>query len=126
VACDLSSYRGPPTTPAGESNALTGDPEASYYLCALPFLVASLRSVFNSPDMHVSVIQLAPWARYVQGKRRLSRLSGCLYGLLLLPCAHAHGPAVALRRSTSPSLRCESLNSALVARAGRHHSGDRC
>ena len=50
---------------AGESNALTGDPEASYYLCALPFLVGSLRVAFNSPGMHVSVVQLAPWARCV-------------------------------------------------------------
>lgn len=55
------------TPPKGESNALADDPEASYYLCALPFLVSSLRTVFNSPNMHVSVIQLAPWARWVKG-----------------------------------------------------------
>lgn len=52
-----------PRCSAGESNAIASDPEATYYLCALPFLVSSLRTIFNSPDLHVSVIQLAPWAR---------------------------------------------------------------
>lgn len=46
----------------GESNAMVSTPEADYYACALPFLVAGLRAVFNSPAAHASVVQLAPWA----------------------------------------------------------------
>jgi hypothetical protein len=31
-------------------------------LCALPFLVGSLRSLFNSPTAFAAIVQLAPWA----------------------------------------------------------------
>jgi sialate O-acetylesterase len=46
----------------GESNALTAEAEDGYYLCALPFLVGSLRSLFNSPTAFAAIVQLAPWA----------------------------------------------------------------
>lgn len=46
----------------GESNSLTTPVQDTYYLCALPFLVSSLRKLFNSPEMHAGVVQLAPWA----------------------------------------------------------------
>ena len=52
----------PPAADQGESNALTATSEAAYYKCALPFLVASLRALFNSPSAHAAVVQLAPWA----------------------------------------------------------------
>jgi hypothetical protein len=38
----------------GESNALTAAPEDGYYLCALPFLVQSLRALFDSPAAFAS------------------------------------------------------------------------
>jgi len=46
----------------GESNALTAAPEDGYYLCALPFLVQSLRALFDSPAAFAAIVQLAPWA----------------------------------------------------------------
>ena len=52
----------PPHTPQGESNSLTAQPQAQYYTCALPYLVASLRALFNSPAAHAAIVQLAPWA----------------------------------------------------------------
>lgn len=45
----------------GESNGLTAEQDG-YYLCALPFLVRSLRSLFNSPSAFAGIVQLAPWA----------------------------------------------------------------
>jgi len=46
----------------GESNALAGAGEDVYYKCALPYLVESLRALFNSPAAHAAIVQLAPWA----------------------------------------------------------------
>ena len=54
----------PPFLPArqGESNSLTAQLQDGYYRCALPFLVQSLRALFNSPSAHAAIVQLAPWA----------------------------------------------------------------
>ena len=46
----------------GESNSLTAEQEDGYYLCALPFLIRSLRSLFDSPSAFAAIVQLAPWA----------------------------------------------------------------
>lgn len=46
----------------GESNAMTATLEATYYACALPYLVGALRGLFVSPGAHASIVQLAPWA----------------------------------------------------------------
>jgi sialate O-acetylesterase len=46
----------------GESNSLTSVAESTYYECALPILISSLRTIFQSPNAHAGIVQLAPWA----------------------------------------------------------------
>jgi hypothetical protein len=51
----------------GESNALVGTGQDEYYKCALPYLVNSLRGLFNSPTAAAAIVQLAPWASSAAG-----------------------------------------------------------
>lgn len=41
---------------------MTSTWEDTFYTCALPRLVSTLRTLFDSPAMHAAIVQLAPWA----------------------------------------------------------------